>query len=235
MPAPVAGHVLAEAASDDTWVNHFEALNVYEPSAEFLYAPDIQRPRPTTLTDEKVVYEAESVARNDFEEAVFAFAVMIDDLNKIRQEVKRIWAGYRDGVFELAAAAVATNTAVDLARSLVEEIETLCRPHGGLWKIAQKFYFMVAATTGFSFEYGLLTMQLENSNSTPRHTMLRIRCSFAPTTCWTGSRSSCSLGGCHSTNQGTMERTIRKATEQESQRRKSGTKTEFSSWKFALT
>lgn len=147
---PVLAALATPSSSRPTLVNQFEALKIYEPSSEFLDAPDIQRPQPTALPSEKVVYEAEASARTDLEDAIFTFALMIDDMNKIRQEVKRIWAGYRDGMFDLAAAAVATNTAVDLARSLADEIEPLFRPHGGVWKVAQKFYLGVAFAAGFS-------------------------------------------------------------------------------------
>lgn len=155
MPAAGAERVRAEAApttsssSDDAWINSFQELNVYQPSKEFLAAPDIQRPEPATVPDNKVTYEAEAAARINFEDAIFAFALMIDDLNKIRREIRSIWTGYHDGMFELAASAVATNTAVDLARNLTEEIEPLLRPHGGFWKIAPKFYIIKAATKGF--------------------------------------------------------------------------------------
>ncbi|POS76706.1 hypothetical protein DHEL01_v204908 [Diaporthe helianthi] len=156
MPPP-AGAERAEAEASfpmqpsfaDAWINGFRALKVYEPSKEFLGAPDIQRPEPAEPTKTNMVYEAEAAARLDFEDAVFAFALMIDDLNKIRQEIRNIWAFYRDGSIELAAAAVATNTAVDLARNLADEIDPLLRPHGGFWKIAQKFYIIVTATKGF--------------------------------------------------------------------------------------
>lgn len=164
MPAAVAERVRAEAAStpssssDDIWINSFRALKVYEPSKEFLDAPDIQRPEPASLPDKNMVYEAEAAARIDLEDAIFAFAMMIDDLNKIRQEVRQIWAGYRDGIFELAAAAVATNTAIDLARNLADEIDPLLRPHGGFWKVAQKFYIIVAGTKGF---YSLFSMDAD--------------------------------------------------------------------------
>lgn len=159
MPAVGAERARAEASSatqsssPNAWINGFQALKVYEPSKEFLGAPDIQRPHPAEPSETNVVYEAEAAARLEFEDAIFAFALMIDDLNKIRQEIRNIWAGYRDGTLELAAAAVATNTAVDLARNLADEIDPLLRPHGGFWKIAQKFYFIASAANGlFSFD-----------------------------------------------------------------------------------
>ncbi|KAL1873478.1 hypothetical protein Daus18300_003841 [Diaporthe australafricana] len=154
MPAAAAERVRAEttsatpASTGDAWINGFQKLNVYEPSKEFLDAPDIQRPEPAAPSDNDGVYEAEEAARIDFEDAIFAFALMIDDLNKIRHEIKNIWSNYSDGMCELAAAAVATNTAVDLACNLAEEIDPLLRPHGGFWKITRKFYFTIAATKG---------------------------------------------------------------------------------------
>lgn len=138
------------SSSDDAGINSFKALKVYEPLKYFMDTPNIQRPEPAELPNNKVVYEAEAAARIDVEDAIFAFAMVVHDLNNIRQEIRHIWAGYRDGIFELAAAAVATNTAVELARNVAEEIDPLLRPHGGFWKIARKFYIIVAGAKDFS-------------------------------------------------------------------------------------
>lgn len=125
----------------------FASLTVYEPSEDFLNAPDIPRPAPVQ-NDDSATYEAEPLM--DLEETLFAYALMIDDLIKIRAKVGWIWANLAGGAFDLAAAAVATNTACDLARNLMEDMCPMFKAHGGAINIAQKFYLMQCVANGFS-------------------------------------------------------------------------------------
>lgn len=123
----------------------FATLSVYEPSEEFLNAPDIERPVP--VEDDKAIYVAEPL--QDLEEALFAYTLMINDLIKIRAQIEWIWTNYRDGLFELAAAAIATNTACDLARNLMEDMAPMFKAHGGAIEIAKKFYLYQCMVKGF--------------------------------------------------------------------------------------
>jgi hypothetical protein len=61
-----------------------------------------------------------------------AFQLLLSDLNKLRTEVRRIWAAYRKGGLDLVTASITTNTAVDLARSLEEEYKNVFDRHGGV-------------------------------------------------------------------------------------------------------
>ncbi|POS79574.1 hypothetical protein DHEL01_v202020 [Diaporthe helianthi] len=126
----------------------FAGLSVYEPSEEFLNAPDIERPVP--VKDDNAIYVAGPL--QDLEEALFAYTLMINDLIKIRARIEWIWANYRDGVSEPASAAVATNTACDLARNLMEDMAPIFKAHGGPVEIANKFYLYQCAVNGFSLE-----------------------------------------------------------------------------------
>ncbi|TEA17734.1 hypothetical protein C8034_v010026 [Colletotrichum sidae] len=137
--------------SGDALVNSFSTLTVYEPSASFIDAPDIERPVNTNDSD-KTVYVSEAPSFADLEEAVFAYALMLDDLNKIRSQVRSIWRNYRAGLYELASAAVATNTAIDLSRNIIDEVIPILQPHGGVRKIASTFYITVMLSKGFSVE-----------------------------------------------------------------------------------
>ncbi|KAG8157275.1 hypothetical protein KVR01_012983 [Diaporthe batatas] len=123
----------------------FAGLSVYEPSEEFLNAPDIKRPVP--VKDDNATYVVEPI--QDMEEALFAYALMIDDLTKIRARIGWIWANYRDGLSEPASAAVATNTACDLARNLMEDMAPIFKAHGGPVEIASKFYLCQCLDNGF--------------------------------------------------------------------------------------
>lgn len=84
------------------------------------------------------------------EDAIFAYMLMLDDLAKIRAQVGWIWAQYRDGLLDLAAAAVATNTACDLARNLTEELVPVFAAHGGPVEVAKKYYLFRCLSDGHS-------------------------------------------------------------------------------------
>ncbi|KAI8300892.1 hypothetical protein K4K61_009389 [Colletotrichum sp. SAR11_59] len=151
---PTATAAWAESSSSpsaDALVNAFESLKVYEPSDDFLKAPDIKRPEAEKATD-KVVYEAEGAAYSDFEDAMFAYSVMLEDLRKIRAQILFIWQNYRDGAFDVATAAIATNTAIELAHNVAEEVIPLFRSHGGVWQVAINYYHAAALASGFSKE-----------------------------------------------------------------------------------
>ncbi|KAF7552167.1 hypothetical protein G7Z17_g4489 [Cylindrodendrum hubeiense] len=126
--------------SPEMMTTRFSGLQVYEPSQEFLDAPNIERPEKST--EDMVTYEAE--LQNRFEDAIMAFAMMLDDLDKIRSRIKWIWSNYRDGFSELATAAVATNTALDLARNLMEDVLPIFKDHGGALDVCKKLFFMIA-------------------------------------------------------------------------------------------
>lgn len=124
----------------------FAKLDVYEPSEEFLNAPAIERPSPVKNDD--AIYETDPGAT--LEDAMFAYMLMLEDLDKIRAQVGWIWSQHRDGLLDLAAAAVATNTACDLARNLTEEFVPMFATHGGPVKVANKFYLFQSLVDGHS-------------------------------------------------------------------------------------
>lgn len=146
---PASQDAASERTTSDTLEEvggRFARLSVYEPSEEFLNAPDIERPVP--VEDDKGIYVAEPL--QDLEDALFAYTLMINDLIKIRARIEWIWTNYRDGLFELAAAAIATNTACDLARNLMEDMAPMFKAHGGAIEIAKKFHLYQCMVKGFS-------------------------------------------------------------------------------------
>lgn len=124
----------------------FARLSVYEPSEEFLHAPDIER--PASAKDDNATYVAEPM--QDLEEVLFAYTLLVNDLIKIRARIEWIWTNYRDGHFELVSAAIATNTACDLARNLMEDMAPMFKAHGGAIEIAKKFHLYQCMVKGFS-------------------------------------------------------------------------------------
>ncbi|KAI1370177.1 hypothetical protein F4677DRAFT_451646 [Hypoxylon crocopeplum] len=141
---PVPSNDSSGADATDDFFNQFAALKVYEPSEDFLNAPDIERPK--ALESDDVAYEAEPFT--SLEDLFIALTMLINDINKIRSRVEWIWTNYRDGLFDLVAAAVATNTAIDLVRNLMEDVVPMFKEHGGLWKVLNKFYFIQASLKG---------------------------------------------------------------------------------------
>ncbi|KAF4503073.1 hypothetical protein FAGAP_627 [Fusarium agapanthi] len=127
--------------------NRFSGLKVYEPSQEFLDAPDIVRPQKAQ--DDENTYEGEP--QNTLEDAMIACAVMLDDLTHIRSQIESLWENYKDGFYDLATAAVVTNTGFDLARNLMESILPIFEPHrGGACAVSEKFSIVLAMMKGFS-------------------------------------------------------------------------------------
>ncbi|KAI1643963.1 uncharacterized protein F4817DRAFT_348063 [Daldinia loculata] len=131
--------------TDDEFSNQFAGLKVYEPSEDFLNAPDIERPK--VREGDNVTYEAEPPS--SLEDLYVAVTLLINDINKIRSRIEWIWTNYRDGFFELAACAVTTNTAIDLARKLMEDVVPMFKDHGGLWKVLNQFHIVQVMMKGY--------------------------------------------------------------------------------------
>ena len=112
-------------------VNRFADLEMYDPSDDFLNAPDIVRPVQNAADID--TYEAET--EDTLFDTIFALNVMVNDLNRIRSRIKWIWSNYTaGGRFRLPAAAIATNAAIDLARNISDAVIPLTEAHGGAWK-----------------------------------------------------------------------------------------------------
>lgn len=155
------GHSRTEDdASADEITNRFAGLAVYEPSKEFLNAPDTERPVKTG--DDDVTYEAET--DSSFEEAIFALTALINDLNRVRAHIRWVWSNYKSGMFDLAAAAITTNTAIGLVRNMVVDVMPLLAPHGGLGQMLQRFHLMQCFNRGWKEKDVFKTPSPDNFN-----------------------------------------------------------------------
>ncbi|QKD52115.2 uncharacterized protein FOBCDRAFT_238443 [Fusarium oxysporum Fo47] len=105
--------------------NRFSGLKIYEPSPELLDFTDIERPKNAQGDD--TIYEAEP--KTSLEDAL---------------------SNYRDGYFDLANAAVSTNTGINLARNLTDQILPIIKDHGSACTILEKFSFVCARRDGLS-------------------------------------------------------------------------------------
>lgn len=110
----------AEPKLEAALANKFAILQVDEPSEAFLSALNIERPKP--CDHDAVTYEAEHEASE--EDSNLAFYALIEDITTIRNRITWIWYQERGGGLDLAAAAVATNSAIELARGMMDEIQS---------------------------------------------------------------------------------------------------------------
>ena len=72
--------------------NLFEVLDVYEPSAEFLAAPDVV-PSPSPVELEYTVEEP----TDSIIEAFMAMTMLVNDLSRLRAEIADLWARHNTG------------------------------------------------------------------------------------------------------------------------------------------
>jgi hypothetical protein len=132
--AKVTKRPTKKAKNFDEIVNQFEHLEIEEPTEAFEHTPTTS---PSNVPVNAPRYTAERPS--DDEERWFAFYLLINDLNKLRAEVSHAWEGFKKGGLDLTAVSLTTNTAVDLARSMVEDLGTTCSKFGGAHTMLQTY------------------------------------------------------------------------------------------------
>ncbi|KAL7622050.1 hypothetical protein AAE478_007551 [Parahypoxylon ruwenzoriense] len=120
------------------FVTRFAELEVSELLDEFLKAPDAER--PNKVGGDTTTYEVE--LQSSFLDVYIALEMVLIDLNEIRSCIKWIWSTYRGGSLDLVAAAISTNTAIELAKYLTDEIEPLLKKHGGTFEVLGDFWVL---------------------------------------------------------------------------------------------
>ncbi|CAM1509648.1 Fc.00g033870.m01.CDS01 [Cosmosporella sp. VM-42] len=164
--AALAVNAAIDASTDSAQElgSRFAALHVDEPSQGFLDAfRNAPHERPKPCDDDSVSYEAEP--HTSLEDALFALTVLMDDLNRIRSRIEWIWSNHTDGIFDLAASAVATNTAISFARGLIEEVSPILdKQVGGAWRVLNKFYLLFCLSKGYEPEQAFLENSQDNFN-----------------------------------------------------------------------
>ncbi|KAH7111944.1 hypothetical protein B0J13DRAFT_659526 [Dactylonectria estremocensis] len=120
----------------------FDVLDVYAPSETFLNAPDAVVPRSTT----EVKYTVEQ--DETLSGAIFALLALLDDYDRLRQEVMSLWEAYNTDNLDLAAVSIATNTAFELARSMEDETKSILDKHGGAANMATSYFFALSKQSG---------------------------------------------------------------------------------------
>ncbi|KAM0230501.1 hypothetical protein ACHAPO_009266 [Fusarium lateritium] len=127
--------------------NLFETLRVYEPSEDFLNSSDAVHPAASLPID--LEYTTESDMSET--ECMLALTALFKDFINLREEINSLWNEYRTGKIDLAAAAVGVNLAIELARSLEEDIAPLLESHGGSTEVLPHYYGMVCESMDLDF------------------------------------------------------------------------------------
>ncbi|KAJ4306695.1 hypothetical protein N0V88_000059 [Collariella sp. IMI 366227] len=141
----------AEVRADKSLTNRFAALNLFEPSGNFPNAQSADRPQP--VAEDKTIYEAEP--QTSLEDAIFAMSTLVDDLSDIRTVIKWVWHNYGAGNIDLAAAAVATNAAIELARGLIEDLNPVFKDQEGVYQGLGACFLVCCRVKGYSMEQSI--------------------------------------------------------------------------------
>ncbi|KAH9231886.1 hypothetical protein K456DRAFT_1914117 [Colletotrichum gloeosporioides 23] len=116
----------------DNLANRFAGLSLFEPSQSFLDAPDIELP----ARDDGALYEADMGTSP--EDSIFFFQMLWKDLLDLRMRIRVSWRRHMQG-HDMAAAAVSANTALDLARHVIDQyIPAFEGVEGGIYAVMKE-------------------------------------------------------------------------------------------------
>ncbi|KAF2703036.1 hypothetical protein K504DRAFT_452005 [Pleomassaria siparia CBS 279.74] len=142
--------VKKEPESIEEVINMFEKLELEVPSEGFKQAPDVARAEVDSAAS-NATYKAERV--EGMQEDFFAFLLLLHDLNRLRNEVKTAWEGYKQGLIDLVAASITTNTAVDLARAMEDDMKDTLQKYGGAPTMLDMYYVASCMGAGTSVSH----------------------------------------------------------------------------------
>uniref|UniRef100_L7J6R4 glucan endo-1,6-beta-glucosidase n=1 Tax=Pyricularia oryzae (strain P131) TaxID=1143193 RepID=L7J6R4_PYRO1 len=120
------------------YFNSFTPLTVYD-------TPDMDETVGGNMIAQPV-YEAER--EDTFEDACWAFSILLHDFTALRMQVKNLWERYARRELHLGSVAIATNAAIQIARSLEEDVEHLFAAHGGAHVIQKQWYGILCDDAG---------------------------------------------------------------------------------------
>lgn len=139
-PAPYFCSTWGKALPDAANVNRFASLEINQPSEEFTDMMAEERPEP--VVNDPNVYEAEQP--KTFGDALDIACMLSKNLLTIRLEIASSWRRFTDGEWDVFAAALASNTALDLARFIIRQAEPVFEPHRGIVKFFEVFNYKSA-------------------------------------------------------------------------------------------
>ncbi|RAL09961.1 uncharacterized protein BO97DRAFT_457282 [Aspergillus homomorphus CBS 101889] len=155
----------ASEAEADRFLNKFAVLTVEEPELQ-----ETTQTQPASAAESKKIVKVDVVEEEEGNEAAeedsylgqlfFKTLCLLQDLNNMRAFISVTWAEYRDKKIDLMNAAVVTDSALQLARDLVQEAEADWRTISPGDDSIQNMVFNLAVLTrgisaGPSMEIGL--------------------------------------------------------------------------------
>ncbi|KAH0430229.1 hypothetical protein CcaCcLH18_07902 [Colletotrichum camelliae] len=156
VPKDVSTPQQSVASSDEEISNFFAALELEDPSAEFLNAPDVEKPTPKAApaapASRILKYEAETSDELNSLDGIIIFALMASDLALVRAVIIDTWGKNARGELTLSAAALTTSAAIDLANHAIKDVLPILEAHGGVLEVAQQFVAMLCAKNGLDSE-----------------------------------------------------------------------------------
>ncbi|KAF7502110.1 hypothetical protein GJ744_007108 [Endocarpon pusillum] len=142
----------AAASKDDAhcnMANLFNNLNIEEPSDAFLNAEPATS--QSTIRTPQVKYGINHAT--DLEEVYLAVYCLFNDLNNIRQCLQKVWEGYRQGAFDLVAASITTNTAIDFARGIQEDFTETFPQNADFERHINVLYASLCSASGYEPDF----------------------------------------------------------------------------------
>lgn len=115
-PSVPAGRVKDVDADGQAWLNKFAALTVEEPEEMTDSAAE-----PKQIAKVEVV-EEEADVQDHLSHALFRIFCVFRDLHNMREFISQTWVEYRDNKLDLMTASVVTDSALQLARDLIQEL-----------------------------------------------------------------------------------------------------------------
>ncbi|CAG9974940.1 unnamed protein product [Clonostachys byssicola] len=134
-PTPAFCSTSEKDITDTANINRFASLEINQLSEEVTDMMAKERPEPAV--NDPNVYEAEQP--KTFRDACDIAFMLSKDLFNIRLEITSSWGHFVDGEWDVSAAALASNTALDLARFIIHQAEPVFEPHHGIVKFFAMF------------------------------------------------------------------------------------------------
>ncbi|KAF2138386.1 uncharacterized protein K452DRAFT_311733 [Aplosporella prunicola CBS 121167] len=129
----------AEVVSDGEFVNSFSELHVDDPSEE-LQLPDTPLPTTATATAKPDHKDHKAELQQDHDDGVLAFLMLLKDYRELRSVIFEMWRGYRDHKRDLISVSITTNTAIDFARCLEEDVQEMIEKAGSIDALLEIVY-----------------------------------------------------------------------------------------------
>lgn len=151
-PASVIGAAITDEKKEtsSSLPNLFAGLTVEQPD-ESLSVHAVPQAEPSSSSDPQEEYTAGQ--EQDIEEVYFAVHCLFNDLDNIRRYLMQVWQGYKVGAFDLVAASITTNTAIDFAKRLQDDFKETFPQHTDFEQHIKVLYVQQCLAYGEDYRY----------------------------------------------------------------------------------